>query len=139
MYQALFDKYARPPQPIEVSGSAHLQPVPEPEPKPASEPLQPEAVKTFDTARDAWKQFPKVVLLSEYLRENRDMGIRLVLLDGRPTLHFSPGLDEATSPERLAVMGQAFDLLFDALADLEYLIGIGQHVVPNHPGFCGGC
>jgi len=131
MYQAILDKYAAP-KPAE-------KPIEYPEevaPQPAFIPPV-ETTPVFDTSKDAWKQYPAVVLLSFFLRENREMGIRLVLLDGRPTLHFCPGLDADTSSERMGVVGEAFGLLLDALCDLEYLIQTGKHVIPAHPGFAG--
>jgi len=126
MYQAVINKYAAPP-------------APEVDPDPVIDPEPDQFIQTkqsqFDTSMDAWKQFPAVVALSAFLRENNDMGIRLVLLDGRPTLHFNPGIYKTTSPERMDVIGQAFDLLLGALPDLEHLVTTGQHIIPNHPGY----
>lgn len=123
MHQALFDKYGRPPQPIGKQEEENSYSAPQED--------EPEAEK------GVWSQFPAVVALSNFLKENREMGIRLVLLDGRPTLHFCPGLDASTSSGRMAVVSQVFGLLSEALPDLEYLIDSGFHVMPEHPGFGG--
>jgi hypothetical protein len=121
MYQAVLDKYSVPPAP-EVKPEL-VQAAPE---KPG-----------FDTSRDAWKQYPSVVILSHFLRENKHAGVRLVLLQGRPTLRFTPSIGPDTSPERRDIIDQALELLLAALPDIEHLVSTGQHIIPQHPGYGG--
>lgn len=131
MYQAVLDKYAAPPLPEIVSDCSVEAEIEMENPGPCPD----QQDQAFDTSMDAWKLFPSVVVLSHFLRESKEYGVRLVLLDGRPTLHFTPGISVSTSPERLDIINQAFDLLLNALPDLEYLVQSGQHIIPHHPGY----
>lgn len=112
MFQALNEKYGTP------------------TPQPMTKERDQGVLKSVDT----WRSSPSIVALSEYLKANRDHGIGLVLLDGRPSLHFEPGLDYSDA-DRLAITRAALDKLWSALPDMDTLIERGLLAIPNHPGF----
>jgi hypothetical protein len=81
-----------------------------------------------------WKDSAPVVRLSEYLKENPDQGIRLILSDGQPALRFEPGLTKVITEkdkDRWQVATNCIELLFDALADLKQLISTGRIKLPD--------
>jgi hypothetical protein len=81
-----------------------------------------------------WRMFPDVVLLSDYLKANREHGIKIVRQDDLPVLHFDPPLDYSDQ-DRLAVAQRALELFDDAIGDVHYLMHRGLIPVPDHPGY----
>lgn len=82
----------------------------------------------------SWKDSAPVVRLSEYLKANRDQGIKLILSDGHPALSFEPGLTKAITlqqKERWQIATNCLSLLHDALSDLKYLISTGRIHLPT--------
>ena len=81
-----------------------------------------------------WKDSGSVVRLSEYLKANRDQGIKLILSDGHPALSFEPGLTKAITQydkERWQIATNCLSLLSDALSDLKHLLSIGRIHLPT--------
>lgn len=81
-----------------------------------------------------WRDSAPVVRLSEYLKANKDRGIKLILSDGHPALSFEPGLTKATTTqqkERWQIATNCLSLLQDALSDLRHLISFGQIHLPT--------
>lgn len=125
MYQSILDKYSTPPAPEqEITGVTDE----------SAEIHKGGSVGDSNMELQSWKDSDVIMALSNYLREIKDHGIRLVKLDGRPALHFDPPLDFSES-ERMECMHQAFELLADALPDMEYLLESGARIMPDHPGF----
>lgn len=71
-----------------------------------------------------WQDSPWVAALSEALRAYPEMGIELVMKDGRPTLHCTPGID-MSDPERWAFLEYVTDLAIRGRDDMYYLINNG--------------
>ena len=67
------------------------------------------------------KLSPSVLKLRAFILENRHHGIQLVINDGRPALHFNPGLKKGNK-ERWEAALRAEVLLYEAAADLKKLI-----------------
>lgn len=127
MYQSILDKYSSPPV-AEIPGSAVNSGFPqEHEDQDHALEYQPDELRS-------WKDSRAIMALSEYLRENKSQGISLVLLDNRPALHFNPGLDPFDT-DRISYMHKAWDLLAEALPDIEALLQSGARIMPDHPGF----
>jgi hypothetical protein len=86
------------------------------------------------TQLEDWKDSAPVVRLSEYLKDNKDQGIKLIMSNGHPALSFEPGLTKATTTqqkERWQIATNCLSLLQDALSDLRYLISIGRIHLPT--------
>jgi len=82
----------------------------------------------------SWSDMPSVVNLSSYLKDNRQHGISVVLLDGSPTLHCRPGVTPADK-ERWDVLDKALGMFRAAEADMRYLVANKMIKVPGHPGW----
>lgn len=70
---------------------------------------------------DGWKDSASVSRLSIYLKRHRDQGMKLVLRNGCPALHFEPGLTPKDG-ERWKIAKDALLLLGDAIRDLKELL-----------------
>lgn len=79
-----------------------------------------------------WKESDAVILLSEYLRINKDQGITLrQCAEEQPCLCFIPGLKKKEiDPTRWAIAENAAQLFLDAADDLQELITRGKLTVP---------
>ena len=86
---------------------------------------------------ESWRDSASVLRLSEYMKENRDHGISLIVVDGKPSLHFDPPLTKKTDQNaaRWKVAENCYFLLFDsdygALPDLLRLIELGKIKFPG--------
>ena len=86
---------------------------------------------------ESWRDSASVLRLSEYMKDNQDHGISLVMKDGQPALHFDPPLTKKTDQnvERWKVAENCHYLLFDvdygALPDLLRLIELGKIRLPG--------
>lgn len=85
-------------------------------------------------SRYSWKDCPSIVTLSGYLRENKQHGFSIVLLDGAPAIHCQPGVTPAEK-ERWDVLNRAWDLLRAADQDLMHCITNNMIKIPGHPGW----
>lgn len=81
-----------------------------------------------------WREYPRVVALSDFLRQHQDHGIRIVRQDNRPLMHFEPPLDHEDK-ERMDIAGQALELFALAFNDIEFLMHRGLISIENHPGY----
>ena len=113
MFQAVNKKYGSPPSPP---------------------PVTKERYEKILKSVDPWRSSEAIIELSNHLKANRPAGIHLVLLDGRPCLHFEPGLDYS-NPDRFQIAEDAYRKLLAAKDDMEGLIARGLLAIPNHPGF----
>jgi hypothetical protein len=81
-----------------------------------------------------WQDCPSVVALSEYLKSVKPHGLSLVLLDGGPALHISPGVIPADK-DRWDALDRAVGMLRAAEHDLKHLIANKMIEIPGHPGW----
>jgi len=88
----------------------------------------------FSGELDAWRDSETVVALHEFLKAHKDLGFRIVELDGCPTMHFEPGLVPAEK-ERWQRARQALQLLIDAKPDLDVLRSRGLITLKMHLGW----
>lgn len=75
-----------------------------------------------------------MVILSSFLKENKQHGISVVLLEGDPTLHCRPGITPADK-DRWDVLDKALGLFRSAEPDLRHLIANRMLKIPGHPGW----
>ena len=78
-----------------------------------------------------WKDSAAVVKLSEFIQANRHHGIHVITKDGRPVLHFNPGLNRG-SRERWDAALKAELLYAEAIDDLMQLIRNYKVTLPDH-------
>jgi hypothetical protein len=81
-----------------------------------------------------WRDSKPITELANYLSTDPDKGVSLVSLEGRPTLHFNPPLDN-TDQDRISFVHCAFDLLLAALDDIDLFLSAGVRIMPDHPGY----
>jgi len=73
-----------------------------------------------------WKESVPVILLSEYLKREGSVGIKLYNDNGIPSLHFNPGSRNVQIVEEVRVLFEA------AIFDLIELINSGKIELPTH-------
>jgi len=84
--------------------------------------------------RYSWQDIPSVAALSRYLKDNRQHGFSIVLLNGDPALHCHPGVTPAET-ERWEVLNKALGMFRAAEADLRHLVVNRMMKIPGHPGW----
>lgn len=90
--------------------------------------------RPLEAVTQPWEEFPDVVALSQYLKDNRHHGIELLRQDGQAVLHFNPPLD-LSDTERTAATSRALELYCQAYGDLEFLLHHGLLPLRPHPGY----
>jgi len=83
-----------------------------------------ENVKT-DNEINSWRDSESIILLSEYLKENKKHGISLIEKEDCVSLHFEPGLT-LKEKERFKIAEHALMLLEEAVDDIRYLRSINK-------------
>jgi hypothetical protein len=76
----------------------------------------------------------KLKLALQFIESKRHLGIELVDMDGRPTLHADPGMtpDQA---ERWQVMSEAVEQLVACRSELNCLLRDGKSQLPKRKGY----
>ena len=90
--------------------------------------------RPLEAVSNPWEEFPSVVALSQYLKDNKHHGIELLRQDGQAVLHFNPPRD-VSDTERTAAATKAVELYCHAFGDLEFLINHGLLPLRPHPGY----
>ena len=93
------------------------------------------SVEQASTPPDTWRDSGPVTALSEYLKTCE--GIRLMDLDGCPTLHFIGGI-RPTDEKRWSQALKALALLEAARDDLKHLMAAGKLNLPEHTYYLNG-
>jgi hypothetical protein len=76
----------------------------------------------------------KLTLALQFIESKRHLGLELVDMDGRPTLHADPGMTPYQS-ERWQAMNEALGQLVACRSELTYLVRRGNLQLPKHPGY----
>jgi hypothetical protein len=84
--------------------------------------------------RYSWRDVPTVVTLSDYLKENKQHGVSVVLMDKSPAIHCDPGVTPADK-DRWAVLEKALALFRTAEPDMQHLLNNRMIKLPGHPGW----
>jgi hypothetical protein len=77
-----------------------------------------------------WKESTAVVKLSEFIQANRRHGIHIIMKEGKPVLHFKPGLKRGNK-ERWDAALKAEVLFRDAVDDLVSLLKSKRMEIPD--------
>jgi hypothetical protein len=82
-----------------------------------------------------WRDSEKVVELSEYVKRNKSMGIRVCMIDGTPGIRFDPPLARPEAGDaarrRWEISSRAEELYHVAFEDLTALIEMGLMTLPE--------
>jgi len=81
-----------------------------------------------------WRDIPSVAALATFLKENKQHGFSIVLLNGDPALHCQPGVTPADK-ERWDVLDKALGMFLAAEPDLRHLVANRMLKLPVHPGW----
>lgn len=94
----------------------------------------PAVPRSVQSVSAPWRDFPRVVALSDFLRQHQDHGIRIVRRDNEVYMHFAPPLDPEDE-DRMDIAGQALELFARAVDDIEFLMHRGLISIEDHPGY----
>jgi hypothetical protein len=82
-----------------------------------------------------WRDSEKVVELSEYVKRNKSMGIRICMIDDTPGIRFDPPLARPEAGDaarrRWEISARAEELYHVAFEDLTCLIEMGLMTLPE--------
>ncbi|MBA2881815.1 hypothetical protein HNR65_002146 [Desulfosalsimonas propionicica] len=90
--------------------------------------------RTLEPVSTPWRDFPRVVALSDFLKQHQEHGIQIVRRDNEVYMHFAPPLDREDQ-QRLEIAGQALELFAQAVNDIEFLMHRGLILIHDHPGY----
>jgi hypothetical protein len=89
-------------------------------------PAIPDPIPEIRLPMNSWQDSGPVLLLSEYMKMNKDLGCRIFLAGKDPALSFSPGLgSQDLGTDRWQIAQNAINLFFNAVADIRYLVDHG--------------
>jgi hypothetical protein len=76
----------------------------------------------------------RLTLALQFIKSKRHLGLELVEMDGRPTVHADPSMVPSEAG-RWQAMVEAVEQLVACSTELNYLVRRGKLHLPKHPGY----
>lgn len=89
---------------------------------------QPEERQREQAPIQSWKDYPRIQVLSDFIKANKAAGFSIAMVNGDPAVRFEPGL-KCNDP-RWDLALQAENLLFAAADDIRYFVDHGLMDLP---------